>query len=350
VLSLCTLLFAWGETRAQPAEEPRAERSPAEERDAAATDDAAKTRAREHFDRGLVHLDARRFAQALTEFQEAYRESPHPIALYNVGLAQIALEDPVAAVDTLERFLREAEAAGTLDTTKRDEVQRLLKGQRMRIAVLRFDVRPPGAMVTLDGREVPAASSSAAHRVQVGEHRLRVALAEYEPQELAVKLTGGEERTLHVALIPVATEKPEASHDVQPPQRERTRREASSSWRTVSYVVGGSGLALGLTAGGLYFYNRGRYSDYQSESAALDRAWPSATQQELPALEKRRDRNQDLLGSVQTVDGWSIGLAIAGGALLASGGALWLTSGTTEAAPSAFWSPGGARVGVHGRF
>lgn len=350
MLSLSAVLFAWGEASAQPAEEPDAGPPPSEEADAAAPDDAAKTRAREHFDLGLAHLDAGRFAQALIEFQEAYRESPHPIALYNVGLAQIALGDAIAAVDTLERFLREAEAAGVLETTKRDEVQRLLNDQSMRIAVLRFDVRPPGAMVTLDAREVPAASLSAAHRVQVGEHRLRVELAGYQPQELAVRLTGGEERMLHFSLVPVATEKTATARAAQPAPKDPKPDTGASGWRTVSYVLGGTGLALGVTAGGLYLYNRGRYSDYQGEQAALDRAWPSATQHELPGLEDRRARNEDLLGSVQTVDGWSLGLAVAGGALLASGGAIWLTSGSTEAAPVAFWSPGGTRVGVHGRF
>lgn len=345
-LLLCALLIISSEARAQPADDAGAEPPPVEPSDTVAADEAAKARAREHFNLGLEHLDARRYARALAEFQEAYRESPHPIALYNVGLAQIALGDPIAAVDTLERYLREAEAAGGLDTARRDEVERLVKGQAMRVAVVRFDVRPMGAAVTLDGREVPAAALDAPHRVLVGEHRLRVRLAGYEAQELSVHLTGREERTLHVALVRGATSKPVVSRGAGPP----VRADDASTWRTVSYVLGGTGLAMGLTSGGLYFYNRGRYSDYQSEKAAIDRAWPSATQNDLSALEGRRGRNADLLDSVQTVDGWTVALAITGGVMLASGGALWLGSGTTAATPVAGWSPGAARVGVRGRF
>lgn len=65
-------------------------------------------RAETHFRVAQEYYEAERFEDALSEFEEAYRLSPRPALLYNIGLAHERLGHWAQARDTYERFIDEA--------------------------------------------------------------------------------------------------------------------------------------------------------------------------------------------------------------------------------------------------
>ena len=63
--------------------------------------------ARGHFNRGVELAKAGSYEPALAEFERAYQISPHFSVLYNIGQAELALERPRPAGETLRRYLLE---------------------------------------------------------------------------------------------------------------------------------------------------------------------------------------------------------------------------------------------------
>jgi tetratricopeptide (TPR) repeat protein len=75
---------------------------------------------------GRSYFGQERYAEALKEFNEAYRLSHRSAFLYNIGVCYENLGQPEQAIDAFERFLRE-------DTSDRADVE-------ARIAKLRSQV------------------------------------------------------------------------------------------------------------------------------------------------------------------------------------------------------------------
>ncbi|MEK6607030.1 MAG: hypothetical protein AABZ30_05145 [Myxococcota bacterium] len=67
-----------------------------------------KERARMLLGEGNTHVEAREWEKALEKFWSAYRAFPSPKILINIGSTYMELDRPVDALDTYEKFLREA--------------------------------------------------------------------------------------------------------------------------------------------------------------------------------------------------------------------------------------------------
>jgi tetratricopeptide (TPR) repeat protein len=67
--------------------------------------------ARAHFLSGQSYFDEGRFADALSEYREAYHISQRPAFHYNIGVCEERLGRLDAAIASFERYLREAPAA-----------------------------------------------------------------------------------------------------------------------------------------------------------------------------------------------------------------------------------------------
>src|SRR5688500_7171623 len=59
-----------------------------------ADDDDPRQRAAALFQQGVASADRGDYRAALLAFERAYALSPHPSALYNIGLALVALDQP----------------------------------------------------------------------------------------------------------------------------------------------------------------------------------------------------------------------------------------------------------------
>ena len=85
--------------------------------------------ARAHFLSGQSYFDEQHYADALHEFQEAYRISKRPGFQYNIGVCQERLGQIDGAVAAFERYLREAPNAP--DRAPVEAHLRELRGRRL---------------------------------------------------------------------------------------------------------------------------------------------------------------------------------------------------------------------------
>jgi tetratricopeptide (TPR) repeat protein len=95
--------------------------------DDAADDDAADDEAREAFEEATRHLNAGRYQLALDGFERSYRllegRPEQPMLLYNIGRAQQALGRYEEAIESYERYLREAPPDETYMESARDYIR-----------------------------------------------------------------------------------------------------------------------------------------------------------------------------------------------------------------------------------
>jgi hypothetical protein len=113
---------------------------------AARADDRAG--AAEHFALAQSAEKRKDWRAAIAEYEEAYRLSPHPSVLYNIGLDY---EHLAAWRDAARYFLRYVDDAR--DAGDRDAVLARLRALREKTSSVTIDVRPTGARVYLDGNQ-----------------------------------------------------------------------------------------------------------------------------------------------------------------------------------------------------
>src|SRR5689334_23338309 len=81
-----------------------------------------KAKARDHYNKGLVHYDLKEYPEALAEFKNAYRYVQDPAFLFNIAQCHRRLGQNAEALDFYRNFLRRSPAA-----PNRAEVQRRIE-------------------------------------------------------------------------------------------------------------------------------------------------------------------------------------------------------------------------------
>lgn len=166
---------------------------------AAAQDDPARAEARVHFQRGLELYDDGDLSAALSEFEEAYRISPNPRLLYNLGQVHAELGHAVEAADAYDRFLREADG---IDAELRADAERELARARSRIGRVTVTVSVPGARIWIDDVERGSAPLPEPVAVSAGEHLITVQAAGHEALRHRFRIAGGASLAVELALVP----------------------------------------------------------------------------------------------------------------------------------------------------
>ncbi|MBI4703107.1 MAG: PEGA domain-containing protein [Deltaproteobacteria bacterium] len=198
-------------------------------------------------------------------------------------------------------------------------------------AMVAIEASEPGVEPKVDGAPMPKDGG-----LPAGPHRVDVELSGFLPWHQQVSLEAGKTTRLDADLVPT----PGFKADYE------SRADAHRTW---AYVLGGGAVALGAVAAGLYGWNDGRYVDWQGEQLAIDEAH-SAKKKLLSDLDQHQTDNDDLIGSIQTVDGVAIGLAAASGAMLAAGVVVFLTGPDPDRyqAVALLPAPGGGVLGWRG--
>lgn len=172
----------------------------------------------------------------------------------------------------------------------------------------RLTIRPSraGAAITVDG------ATFKNERLPLGTHRISAKCDDCIEWSRDVTLAAGETRSVSPEL------------DLRPAARERLEREYTRR-RTWTWMTGGAGIALGVTAGVLFAVNQGRTNDWNDEGAQLSAnlSKQNPPSQELVVQSLNHDR--EALSIQRTAD-IALGTAIVGGALIGVATYLYFTT------------------------
>lgn len=204
--------------------------------DAPAESEQAKEEARVRFKRGVEFFRDGDFRAALIEFNRAYDAAPNPVVLYNIGQANIELQDHSAALQALERYLAEA---GDIPPERRTEVEADVAKLKNRVGYLHLVVETPGADVSID--DVPIGHSPLDKNLvlNAGRRRVTVLSPPNPPIQRLVDLASGDHA--NVKIEPVTAPPP-------PPPQEPAPPSMAPVW--IGLVTTGA-LAAGTTVAGL---------------------------------------------------------------------------------------------------
>ena len=139
----------------------------------------SKAAAKVHFQKGVAAFNERRYADAAEEFDTAYRLSPAYVVLYNIGQVNVALGNPVEAVQAFDEYLKQG--ASGIAASRRDEVQAEIEEQRSHIGTLNIVSHPEQAEIRIDGKLVGTSPLGAPVRVKAGHHTVEALLPPRQP-------------------------------------------------------------------------------------------------------------------------------------------------------------------------
>jgi hypothetical protein len=166
---------------------------------------AAKSEARERFDRGVKLFERGDNAAALAEFKRANELVPNPLVLYNMGLVYAAMNRPIESVDALAAFLKQSPPS---QRGPRRHAQQIVDEQSARIAQLSIRTQVP-ATIDVDGIEAGRTPMSGAIRVASGAHIVGAQAAGYLPTRKEITLAGQTTATVELELQPAENRRAE---------------------------------------------------------------------------------------------------------------------------------------------
>jgi tetratricopeptide (TPR) repeat protein len=292
------------------------------------TEDASRDAARQHYGRGIDLANQGYYSQALQEFQEAYRNRPHYAVLFNIGQAYIALQQPIEAIAALEQYL--AQGQEQIPAERLRETAAQIAAVKAQTAEIVLTARPMGASVSVDGKTIGDAPIHEPIRVAAGRHLISARTPDGTEVTRELAPQAGERVTLIIEVPSAAATSKNPRGDfavrgtAQSPGNstpilgragsyDSTSSGSSVRVSTLGYVLGTVGAVLGAGAVGHYFWNRNRYENWKSAHAKL------ANDQQASDYVDREVQNNALAGSIQNASHVTVGLAVAGGALLATG-------------------------------
>lgn len=151
------------------------------------------------------------YAGALAKYQEAYQIFPSPKIFYAMAKAETQLGRTLDALAHFEQFIDEAgdEVNEDLRVDAQVSVQELEKT----LAVVRFDVRPEGVTVAVDGTEVGVSPVDKPVRLAPGEHVYHFEKSGWKSVDKRARLAAGDRLDEQITLredrpVPVAGEEP----------------------------------------------------------------------------------------------------------------------------------------------
>jgi hypothetical protein len=160
--------------------------------------EAARSEARDRFDRGLRLFNGGDNAGALVEFRRAYELVENSTVLYNIGLVYAQMGRAVEATDALNLVLA---TPGTLSADRLTLARKTRDEQASHIAEVALEANVASARVEVDGVEVAATPLAGPLRVPSGTHVIALVAPGFSPQRKEVAIAGGQKEALRFELV-----------------------------------------------------------------------------------------------------------------------------------------------------
>lgn len=275
------------------------------------------------------------FAKGAAKYRAALTRWDHPAFHYNLGVAQMNLDQIIEAYHSFERSLRHGPVP--IGQDKYDQAQHYLTVLRNQLAEIEVICEDPGASVALDGNLLFTAPGRKVILVRPGGHRVEASNAQRLPDTRQVVVNPGDHQ--RVTLVP------------QLPESLTTVRR----WpRWIPWAALGASTVVLASGAALDWHSSILFDAYDLEFDEKC-AWEEGCQ-DTPEL-------RDQLGRAELEQWLARGIYVAGGLTLATGTALLYLNrerlirrqGPVEAPPSSIslrplFAPRGAGVSVRVRF
>ena len=236
-------------------------------------DASAARRAREHFTHGMEHFDARRYREAIHDFELAAELVPSADLWFNIARAHEELGEHAPAIESYRKYLRDR-----VDPPDRDRVERQIASleaqleaarralnERPTTGTLRVSANVRGVEVRLDDCAIGTTPLPTPVTLDPGRHTLTLEREGYVPFRSEVRVEAGSVTAAYADLVPAT-------------RYRAIRGERIVTWIAAGLAVAGAGVGIGLwgRARGLAADERfeearnwGRYSDFAWGGAAV---------------------------------------------------------------------------------
>ena len=152
--------------------------------------------------RGNEAMEARRYADALALYAQAYSTSKDPALLYNQGRALEALGQFPEALTQLERF----DAEGPADLKARvPGLQQMMAEIRSHVTIVDVKSNVPGAQIQAQSKVMGTMPLAGPLKLGAGRTTFEITADGYEPFHRELDLAGGATVTIEANLLPKAT-------------------------------------------------------------------------------------------------------------------------------------------------
>jgi hypothetical protein len=227
--------------------------------------------AREIFREGNELLRDSLFAQAADKYREALKHWDHPGIHYNLALALINLDQPIAVYEAFGKAMEYGATPIDEDKLERARSYRMLLEQQL--AQVEIVCEEPGANVSLDGKFLFAGPGTHSGLMRAGEHSVVASKRDYLTETRQLVLSPGEKKRVEITLLRLD----QAGETVQ----------RWSPWLPWSIVAGGLAIALG--GGTMHWRAAGNFDSFDQDFNELC-AGNGCLQSEVPELADKLDR------------------------------------------------------------
>lgn len=222
------------------------------------------------------------FPRAVEKYNEALKLWDHPAIHYNMALALLNLNEPLALHHHLTEAMRYGEAP--LDKDKFERAGAFKKLIEQQLSHVEISCEAPGATVSMDGQVLFTAPGRYEGLVRPGKHLITATKEGFLPTDLNQTLLPGEKATLDLKLY--------TSADLT-----RYRRQWSA-WKP--WAVAGAGAAVALAGGAMHMQARGSFEKFDTRIAECGGCIPAP---EVTDLRTRGTSMQQLAFGAYAVGG-----------------------------------------------
>jgi len=240
------------------------------QRPAAADDDADKNAAREAFDDGLAHYEAKRYEEALAAFRLANGIFPSWKLHFNIGQCEAALKRYGLAMDQFERYM--AEGGDDVKAERAEYVVEELRRLKELVGTVEVE-GPDGLVVLVDGLERGTTPLGTGIRVTAGRDLEVEVLKDGKTVLERVVTVGGTQNVLietdgEVLEPEDEPEAPEPEPEEQGDEGPAATEDEGEGLSPVYFWIGaGTTVAFGGVALAMSFVAESKYDDAVADPA-----------------------------------------------------------------------------------